>query len=60
MTAYDAYCTASLLAAEGATDSDAVTGADIDQAADLADVDRPESREDRHVVRIALDAITDD
>lgn len=57
MTAYDAYRTAALLAAEGRTDSDAVTRADIDQAADLAGADRPQSSDDQHAVRIALDAI---
>ena len=58
MTAYDAYRTAALLAEEGRTDSDAVTRADIDQAADLAGAHRPETSDDRHTVRIALDAIT--
>ncbi|MFH8926339.1 hypothetical protein ACH4D4_04720 [Streptomyces pristinaespiralis] len=57
MSAYDAYLTAQALAADGRTDSDAVTHADIDSAADLAGTQRPASQDDRHAVRIALDAI---
>lgn len=57
MSAYDAYRTARFLAVEGRTDSDAVSRADIDAAADLAGVNRPASADDRHTVRAALDAI---
>jgi hypothetical protein len=59
VTAYAAYRTAQVLAEHGRLDSDAVTTADIDTAADLAGVDRPTSPDDRHTVRIALDAIGD-
>ncbi|WP_406516357.1 hypothetical protein OH809_45400 (plasmid) [Streptomyces sp. NBC_00873] len=54
MTAYDAYRTAQFLAAEGRTDTDAVTRTDIDQAADLAGAGRPETATDRHTVLLAL------
>ena len=57
MTAYDAYRTARVLADNGRTDSDAVTHADMDTAADLAAAPRPASPDDRHTVRLALDAI---
>ncbi|MCX4596176.1 hypothetical protein OG819_42945 [Streptomyces sp. NBC_01549] len=57
MTAYDAYLTARTLAANGRLDSDAVTHADIDTAADLAGAQRPAGSDDRHTVRLALDAI---
>lgn len=57
MTAYDAYLTAQILADNGHHDSDAVTTADIDQAADIAGATRPDGPDDRHTVRIALDAI---
>jgi hypothetical protein len=57
VTAYAAYRTALVLADSGRTDSDAVTHADIDVAADLAGVQRPDGSDDRHAVRIALDAI---
>lgn len=56
MTALDAYRTAKVLADNGATDSDAVTHADIDTAADYAGTARP-TGDDRHAVRIALDAM---
>ncbi|MET7975815.1 hypothetical protein ABZW44_22770 [Streptomyces mirabilis] len=59
MSAYDAYLTAQTLAANGRTDSDAVTTADIDTAADLAGAQRPADSDDRHTVRLALDAIGD-
>lgn len=59
MSAYDALRTAQLLAAEGCTDSDAVTHTDMDQAADLAGANRPETPGDRHAVRLALDTIGD-
>ncbi|WP_098007888.1 hypothetical protein [Streptomyces sp. sk226] len=58
MTAYDAYLTARLLAASGRTDTDAVTTADMDAAADMAGADRPGSGHGRQTVRLALDAIT--
>lgn len=57
MTAYDAYRTATVLAAHGRTDSDAVTHADMDAAADLAGANRPGTADDRHTVRAALDAL---
>lgn len=56
MNAYDAYRTARILAADGRTDSDAVTHADMDAAADLAGAPRPSS-DDRHTIRTAIDAI---
>lgn len=56
-TAYDAYRTAQALAAHGSTDSDAVTHADMDTAAELAGAARPANPDDRHAVRIALDSI---
>jgi hypothetical protein len=58
VTAYDAYRTAQALAANGHTTSDAVTHADLDTAADYAGANRPDTADDRHVVRLALDAIT--
>lgn len=58
MTAYDAYRTAAQLATHGHDDVDAVTHADMDQAADLANAYRPETGDDRHAVRIALEALT--
>ncbi|MFE2710532.1 hypothetical protein ACFXKI_00725 [Streptomyces mirabilis] len=57
MTALDAYLTARTLAADGCHDSDAVTHADMDAAADLAGARRPAGSDDRHTVRAALDAI---
>lgn len=57
MTAYDAYRTARYLAQHGLLDSDAVTTADMDAAADQAGARRPEAADDRHTVRAALDAI---
>lgn len=59
MSTHDAYRTAKVLADNGHTDSDAVTHADIDTAADIAGVARPASSTDRHTVRGALDAIGD-
>lgn len=56
MTALDAYRTAQILAGHG-IDSDAATTADIDAAADHAGARRPDTADDRHAVRIALDAI---
>lgn len=56
MTAYDAYRTAQALADHGHTDSDAVTHADIDTAADIAGAARPSS-DDRHTIRGALHAL---
>lgn len=58
MTAYDAYRTAQALASDGFTASDTATTADVDAAADLAGVDRPATTDERHVVRLALDALT--
>lgn len=57
MNAGDAYRTAQFLADDGRTDSDAVTHADIDMAADLAGAARPETSDDRYTVRLALDTI---
>lgn len=57
VTAYDAYLTARTLAADGRTDPDTVTHADMDTAADLAGACRPADTGDRHTIRIALDAI---
>jgi hypothetical protein len=57
MSAYDAYRTAQLLASEGCTDSDAVTRNDIETAADIAGAARPQTADDRHTVRLALDAL---
>ncbi len=57
MTAYDAYLTARALTDCGFTVSDAVTHTDLDAAADHAGTDRPATPDDRHAVRIALDAI---
>jgi hypothetical protein len=59
VTALDAYLTAQALAANGRHDSDAVTHADIDTAADLAGAQRPAGADDRHTVRTALDTIGD-
>lgn len=59
MTAYDAYRTAQALADHGLLDSDAVTRADIDAAADHAGAQRPADNSDRHAVRAALDTIGD-
>lgn len=56
MSAYDAYRTAQVLADNG-LDSDAVTHTDMDAAADYAGATRPQNPDDRHVVRLALDAI---
>ncbi|MFE4818543.1 hypothetical protein ACFRFU_19350 [Streptomyces sp. NPDC056704] len=58
MTALDAYETARVLADHG-LDSDAVTHADINKAADRAGAQRPAGSDDRHTVRLALDAIGD-
>ena len=58
MTAFDAYLTAQALADHGLTVSDAVTAADLNAAADHAGATRPTTADDRHVVRLALDAIT--
>lgn len=58
MTALDAYRTAQILADHG-IDSDAATTADIDTAADHAGCPRPAGADDRHAVRIAIDAIGD-
>lgn len=57
MTAYDAYRTGLALAEHGLLDSDAVTHADMDAAADHAGASRPADSIDRHAVRTALDAI---
>lgn len=57
MTAYDAYLTAQTLADNGRLDSDAVTHADMDAAADVVGARRPAGSDDRHTVRLALDAI---
>jgi hypothetical protein len=56
VTAYAAYRTAQALAEHG-LDSDTATRADIDAAADYAGAQRPSDSNDRHTVRIALDAI---
>jgi hypothetical protein len=58
-TALDAYRTAQTLAGHSHHDSDAVTHADMDTAADLAGAARPSSSDDRNNVRLALDAIGD-
>lgn len=57
MTAYDAYLTAQALAEHGFPESDAITRADYDAAADQAGAARPADGHDRYVVRVALDAI---
>jgi hypothetical protein len=57
VTAYAAYLIATALAAHGRTDSDAVTHADMDAAADHAGTPRPDGPHDRDTVRAALDAI---
>ncbi|MHC3450780.1 hypothetical protein [Streptomyces prasinus] len=57
MSAYDAYRTARTLAQDGLLDSDALTIADMDAAADQAGARRPEEADDRHAVRAALDSI---
>jgi hypothetical protein len=57
VTAGDAYRTAQALAGHGHHDSDAVTHADIDAAADYAGAQRPDCPGDRQAVRIALDVI---
>jgi hypothetical protein len=57
VTALDAYLTARTLADHGRHDSDAVTHADMDTAADLAGAQRPAGSDDRHTVRLALDTI---
>jgi hypothetical protein len=57
VTALDAYDTAQALADHGRLDSDAVTHADIDAAADLVGAQRPAGSDDRHTVRTALDAL---
>lgn len=58
MTAWTACLTARVLADHGHTDSDTVTRADMDAAADHANTDRPDSPADRDMIRLALDAIT--
>jgi hypothetical protein len=60
VTAYDAYLTAKALADHGIHDSDAVTHADLDAAADHAGASRPADRDDRSAIRTALDAIGGD
>lgn len=57
MTAYDAYRTAQVLADNGRTDSDQITHADIDTAADLGGAPHPAGQDDRHTVRLALDTL---
>jgi hypothetical protein len=57
VTAYDAYLTAQTLADNDRLDSDAVTHADMDAAADQSGAQRPASSDDRHTVRDALDTI---
>jgi hypothetical protein len=57
VTAYDAVLTAQTLADNDRLDSDAVTHADMDAAADLAGAQRPAGSDDRHTVRTALDVI---
>lgn len=59
MTAYDAYRTALSLANHGLLDSDAVTHADIDAAADQTGTSRPTGSDERNTVRLALDTIGD-
>lgn len=59
MTGLDAYLTARTLDEHGSRDSDAVTHADMDTAADHAGAQRPAGSDDRHTVRLALDAIGD-
>lgn len=56
MTPYDAYLTARTLADHG-LNSDNATHADIDAAADHAGAQRPDGADDRHTIRIALDAL---
>lgn len=46
--------TAAVLIRDGHTDGDQVTHADMDAAADLADVARPNSDTTRHAIRAAL------
>lgn len=58
-TAYDALRTAQVLADHGFTDSDAVTRADLEAAADYTGVNRPADSSDRHAIHTALDAIGD-
>lgn len=58
MTCYDAYLTAVALTEHGRHDTDAVTRADIDAAADYVGARRPDGPHDRHAVRTALDALT--
>jgi hypothetical protein len=53
----DAYRTAQVLASHGRLDPDAITHTDMDAAADYAGAPRPASPDDRHNVRIALEAI---
>ncbi|MEU0675453.1 hypothetical protein ABZ330_21680 [Streptomyces sp. NPDC006172] len=56
MTALDAYRTAVVLGEHGLV-SDEATHADLDAAADAAGVPRPADPDDRHTVRVALDAL---
>jgi hypothetical protein len=57
VTAYDAYLTAQALADNGRHDSDAVTTADMDAAADQSGARLPANTDDRHTVRLALDTL---
>lgn len=57
MTVSDAHHIARILALHGHTDSDALTTADMDVAADLAGACRPEGSDDRHAIRAVLDTI---
>lgn len=57
MTTDNAYETARALAEHGFVDSDVVTHADMDAAADYAGVQRPVDSSGRHAVRAALDEI---
>lgn len=58
MSAAEAARVAEVLVADGLTDPDAITHADMDAAADLAGVERPDCDVERHAIRAAVTAVT--
>ncbi|MCT9145699.1 hypothetical protein [Streptomyces violarus] len=57
VSAGDAYRTAQVLADNGLRDSDIVTHADMDAAAELVGAPRPAGPDDRAIIRLALDCL---
>lgn len=58
MPAADALRIAEILVADGLTNPDAITHADMDAAADLAGIDRADSDIERYAIRAAITAVT--